>query len=124
MLFFVADDGVHGTELWALELNGACCFVDDSCGDSSPIPGCTGSGGIFQTPFSTCTSACQFGSGGDVNDDGDIGPLDHRAFVECLAQPVVSVTQACLQGFDFDVDGQVNLMDFAGLQNAFTGKRD
>jgi hypothetical protein len=54
---------------------------------------------------------------GDWNCDGVINTLDYTAFPDCMSGPFDSATfvapsDACLAGFDFDTDGDVDLPDF------------
>ncbi|MCK4658842.1 MAG: N-acetylmuramoyl-L-alanine amidase [Phycisphaerae bacterium] len=58
---------------------------------------------------------------GDYNDDSHIDLLDFAAFPGCLTGPGGGYAQPDCQAFDFDVDGDVDLDDFAGFQEAFDG---
>jgi len=64
---------------------------------------------------------------GDADFDGDVDLTDHAALTACLSGPAegdgfVPPSSACLQVFDFSVpDGDVDLVDIASFQNAFTG---
>lgn len=55
---------------------------------------------------------------GDIDGDSDVDLVDHRALVACLGGPGVSDGPGC-DGFDFD--GDVDLKDFALLQQHFSG---
>jgi hypothetical protein len=63
---------------------------------------------------------------GDFDGDGNVGLIDHTAFLECFfgpgappapTQPVSE--QDCLVFFDVDGDGDVDLVDFHGLMRIF-----
>ncbi len=52
----------------------------------------------------------------DVDGDGYIGRVEAAAFADCLGGPNVgSVTQQCLDAFDTDADGDVDLIDFVAF---------
>ncbi|MFH0981014.1 MAG: hypothetical protein V2A79_05695 [Planctomycetota bacterium] len=57
---------------------------------------------------------------GDVNLDGMVNLRDAAGFRACLAGPGGSVHPVC-NPFDFDADGDLDLVDFAGFQVAYTG---
>ena len=56
----------------------------------------------------------------DCDEDGSVGFIDHRRFVECVTGPDQAAPVEC---HCFDVDGSdtVDLRDFAAFQRAFTG---
>lgn len=63
---------------------------------------------------------------GDFDLDGSVGQLDLDAFVDCLAGPATSpdpanalCTNACIDAFDYDDDGDVDLADFQPFGEAF-----
>lgn len=65
---------------------------------------------------------------GDFDHDGGVSLVDFSAFADCMAAPgttpdpqSVECAQACLDAFDSDEDADVDLADFAALQQAFTG---
>jgi hypothetical protein len=84
-------------------------------------------GAMAQTDSSACGSARYTGTvtvsppnGGDVDGDGDIDLDDYEQLADCLFGPEVQPAPAppstgsqCLTTFDFDVDGDVDLADFA-----------
>lgn len=56
---------------------------------------------------------------GDCDGDGHINYADFAAFVVCMIGPAQQVEpQTCLNTFDFDTDGDIDLVDFAGQQSA------
>ncbi len=61
---------------------------------------------------------------GDVNDDGDVDLVDYGVFADCMAGPnstpapsLPGITPTtCVHAFDFDIDDDVDLADFAFFQ--------
>ena len=120
-LFFSAEEPIRGRELWALALEGACCFVTESCADASTVPACRLDGGIFQGHLSACTQPCAFGANGDIDRNGHIDLFDFRVFVGCTSQHLGKTSDACRLGFDLDGNFTIDLADFAVFQNTFGG---
>jgi hypothetical protein len=66
---------------------------------------------------------------GDADDDGDVDGDDYLVFAECLFGPDTPPSPAdpppaaadCLEVSDFDGDCDVDVGDFAGFQEVFTG---
>jgi hypothetical protein len=68
---------------------------------------------------------------GDFEEDGDVDAWDHAAFAECGAGPdrrpapddpaITTCEVRCFNAFDFNDDLDVDLADYAELQNASTG---
>ncbi len=65
---------------------------------------------------------------GDADCDGDIDVDDYTSFEECLTGPDLPIDptppqtqQSCRDGFDGDLDDDVDLVDFAALQQGFDG---
>jgi hypothetical protein len=65
---------------------------------------------------------------GDFDGDGDVDLNDYQVFTDCMAGPNASpnpappiTPQDCLDVFDFDIDNDLDLPDFAGFQASFTG---
>ncbi len=65
---------------------------------------------------------------GDIDTDGDVDNADMRAFIACLSGPNTAPSPPapmtsinCLDAFDFDMDSDVDLTDFAELAKVFTG---
>jgi uncharacterized protein (TIGR03790 family) len=58
--------------------------------------------------------------GGDINADGMVNLQDLAGFRACLGGPGVASDPVCLP-YDFDNDGDYDLLDFAGLQQTYTG---
>jgi len=57
---------------------------------------------------------------GDCNNTGGVDLLDYDDFDECLFGPGGGFQPEC-RCFDFDDDGDVDLVDYAVFQAAFTG---
>ena len=58
---------------------------------------------------------------GDDECDRDVDLVDYTRFpTECMSGPAEEYEGDC-EAFDFDLDGHVDLADFAGFQIAFTG---
>jgi hypothetical protein len=62
----------------------------------------------------------QFTTAGDADADGTITFADFAAFGDCLSGPEIERAPSC-DIMDFDRDGDVDLIDLAGLQSAFAG---
>jgi hypothetical protein len=59
---------------------------------------------------------------GDFNMDGLVTREDHDRLIECLAGPAAPLLHPACAFFDYDTDdGTVDLADYAGFQNTFTG---
>lgn len=62
---------------------------------------------------------------GDFDENGQVNDADHMAFVDCLGgmdrypEPTATCDLKCLNAFDFDADGDVDLADAAEFQSAF-----
>jgi hypothetical protein len=67
---------------------------------------------------------------GDFDRDGDVDLDDYPFFADCLAGPDITpsptlpdvTVQECLDAFDSEPDGDVDFVDFAPFQKAFTGQ--
>ncbi len=57
------------------------------------------------------------GLGSDANFDADVDLGDYRNLSECL----ITADSSCLEVFDSDMNGLLNLRDFATFQHQFTG---
>jgi hypothetical protein len=57
---------------------------------------------------------------GDCDEDGDIDMVDFSNLADCLFGPGIEVIGDC-GCFDGDMDSDVDLLDFAAFQRAFTG---
>ena len=58
---------------------------------------------------------------GDGDGDGDVDLEDYEAFVDCLTGPSGGPVEGACNAFDFEPDHDVDLEDFALLQQAFAG---
>ena len=58
---------------------------------------------------------------GDCNEDGAIGLVDYRGFQACLMGPTAVIGDEC-RCFDLDLNGTVDLADFAELQTTIVGE--
>jgi hypothetical protein len=67
------------------------------------------------------------GPSGDFNGDGALDDVDFAALAECVSGPEAAPAsvsfgvQACREAFDFDMDRDVDLVDFAEFQRVFGG---
>lgn len=59
---------------------------------------------------------------GDCDGTGSIDLLDHTEYASCLTGPGVALSSMDCFCIDFDDDNDADLLDFADLQNAFSGK--
>ncbi|HNO77194.1 MAG TPA: hypothetical protein PKN33_03960 [Phycisphaerae bacterium] len=57
---------------------------------------------------------------GDCDGDGEVDLDDHADVIACLSGPSAGVNAGCAC-FDFDLEGDTDLRDFANLQMVFTG---
>ncbi|UCG17242.1 MAG: SUMF1/EgtB/PvdO family nonheme iron enzyme, partial [Phycisphaerales bacterium] len=55
---------------------------------------------------------------GDYNGDGTVDLADYAEFPGCMAGPGGGINTGC-EAFDFDMDNDVDLRDFAGFQRVF-----
>jgi len=69
---------------------------------------------------------CEFVGGGDFDGNGMVNLVDHMYLMECLGGPGVApiherqeCLNLCLQAFDNDIDGDVDLIDFAAFTLEF-----
>lgn len=58
---------------------------------------------------------------GNTDGDADVDVFDYYWFAQCDTGPNVAASDACRCTFDFDQDGDVDLVDFSRLQLIFTG---
>ncbi|UCF34372.1 MAG: hypothetical protein JSV78_03530, partial [Phycisphaerales bacterium] len=61
-----------------------------------------------------------YGGDFDWDGDGDVDLDDYQEFPACLGGPAVPLPAGC-EPFDGNLDDRVDLLDFGGLQVAFTG---
>lgn len=93
---------------------GACCF-DDFCLADQVEADCTGAGGLWAGPFTTCfTDLCPLCDDGDADQDGDVDLDDFAQFQLCFGGPAAGLCN-CL---DMDNDNDVDLDDYALFQPA------
>jgi hypothetical protein len=59
----------------------------------------------------------------DIDHDHDVDSIDFVVFRNCLNGPNRLPAEGCASDVDSDLDGDVDLFDFADLQQEFTGKR-
>ena len=57
---------------------------------------------------------------GDIDGDGAVSLADFAAWPDCVTGPAVSVASSC-RPLDFDLDDDIDLLDFAYLQRALGG---
>lgn len=57
----------------------------------------------------------------DCNEDGGVNLFDHSSFIDCLTGPGGGMLTAC-ECFDTDRSGTVDLLEFAEIQTAFSGR--
>ncbi|MCH7872744.1 MAG: EF-hand domain-containing protein [Planctomycetes bacterium] len=95
---------------------GACCSVT-GC-QILTDEGCTAVGGNF---------TCEIIIAGDFDDNGNVDVADWPGFVDCMAGPSTppdpqspDCIQACLDAFDFNGDGVIDLKDAASLEHVFS----
>ena len=111
------DAGDNGVVTTGVDLDGQARWVDDT-----RVPD-TGAG----TPPIVDMGAYEFRPG-DYAHDGHVDLGDYAVFPECLFGPGVAPAPVppatagdCLDAFDFDGDGDVDLQDFGRFGQAFTG---
>lgn len=87
--------------------------------DAGPSPGgMTGGGFELVGGFWPGATVPVFG---DCNGDGNVALFDFACFVDCVTGPGGGPVPPECQTFDYDNDDDVDLLDFAAFQNAFTG---
>lgn len=102
-LFFVADDGVHGRELWVLE-------PDPLPGDANRDGSVDGADFLqWQRDFGMTNAP--LGEGADLNSDGAVNSLDLDVWRLEFGDPVLAG--------DYVTDGVVDGADFLAWQRAF-----
>ncbi len=63
---------------------------------------------------------------GDAERNCDVDLRDYWRFKDCLMRSGPggpTPLEACISAFDYDTDGNIDLADFGGFTNAFTGIR-
>ena len=82
---------------------------------------------VFALPCDDCNGngvldGTETVAGGDFNDDGTVDLEDWRALIDCLGgpgaaptPPIAECSSRCLDAFDFDGDGAIDLSDAAGF---------
>lgn len=118
IVFMGVKTDEFGKELWAYELEGACCYLDSTCADNVHFRDCRSNGGVFQGDESTCQASCSYGMHGDIDNSSWVEDYDHRLFVTCLGVQ----STVCHGAFDSNGDQQIDLLDFAVFQSEFTGE--
>ncbi len=58
---------------------------------------------------------------GNTDGDADIDGADFQGFADCDAGPNIPASDVCRCTFDFDRDGDIDLLDFSAFQLNFTG---
>jgi hypothetical protein len=58
---------------------------------------------------------------GDADSDQDVDLPDYASFSDCLSGPEGTAADSC-KGLDFDGDDRVDMRDFLGFQNSYTGQ--
>jgi hypothetical protein len=116
------DSDADGIGDACMPITGACCLEDGCCETTTEL-NCIDVAGTYNGDGTECL--------GDVNNDGidDAcpSPLDLFAnFPDCMAGPGASpgptdplTPEECLTSYDWDVDGDVDLVDFNYFQSAF-----
>lgn len=96
------------------------CNADGSCGWADGDFNCDGVVDATDLAFVRLL--------GDFDGDGDVDQIDYASFAECMFGPNVTptpggglTTQDCLDAFDSELDGDVDLDDAAMFQANFTG---
>jgi hypothetical protein len=75
--------------------------------------------------LNSVSDGCETIGGGDFNGDGLITAADLEGFTDCLSPPTGSpqpqsptCASVCLLAFDVDMDGDIDLVDYAALQES------
>jgi hypothetical protein len=72
-------------------------------------------GGSDRNVFVFAVALTELPLAGDYNGDGMVDFNDAEALLSCLAGPENSTTQACLDAFDVELDGDVDMADAAAF---------
>jgi hypothetical protein len=116
-----AQDGLYmgdGTDCASLECLGACCLPGGACQVSNEAD-CTGFGGTWTGPGTTCPDTCDPCEGelpdGDINGDAFVNALDVQAFVAAVSG-TATPEQICAG--DCDDSGDLGVGDIPDLVDA------
>ncbi len=104
---------------------GACC-VDIGGGNSVCVPGqtqanCSGSGDIWQGPFTNCSpDPCAAGNDGDMDDDGDVDLADLDLIMQCFGADV-TLAPECEPANTDAGNNLIDIDDWTALVPLITG---
>lgn len=101
--------------------------AEGMCIDDTTEGECNGQGGDFLGPGTVCSPGiCKEPCTTDADRDGDVDLDDFRELLSCLGGPDkdVAVNDPSCACRDTNGDGHVDLLEFAALQVAFTGRGD
>jgi len=77
--------------------------------------------GVLSAGNVTVVGGFWFGADpGDCNTDGSVGLADYEDWLMCLVGPADHLSGSC-SCFDFDADGDVDLLDIGEFQTCFQG---
>ncbi len=83
--------------------------------DRDELDACADPADVTSTPNNVVIS-------GDSDQNGFVSLLDYQVYADCLGGPQRGLSQVCDCSFDFNRDGDVDMLDFRQLQVLFTGQ--
>jgi len=102
---------------------GVCCWPGGLCEAGFPANLCLAKGGRAECFIGLCAGGCSLSEiDGDVDRDGDRDMADVARFYACFAGEQKDIPSVeCRARFDFDLNGDISLADFAMLQRSYSG---
>ncbi len=112
---------VFTTQPTCLEYSDTATLAIDEDSDGDTVPDCIDACPGFDDRLDCDTDGLPDGceTPGDTDNDGLVTMSDYGVMASCLEGPSAIVTASCYCTFDFDEDGDVDLLDFAVFARLF-----